>query len=68
MSDYNCGDGWGQWVESFFLLLSSDTKLIKTGNDAHNKVDCVYEGNSKKCLEYQYLRGHYLNQTNPLDY
>jgi len=29
------------WVESSFLLLGDSTKLIKTGNNAHNKADCV---------------------------
>lgn len=49
MSDH----GWGVWLgREIFLLLGTDTKLIKPGNDAYSKTDCVFEGNSKECLEY----------------
>lgn len=43
----------GSWLGTeIFILLSSDTKLIKSGNDACSETDSVFEGNSKECLEY----------------
>lgn len=39
MSDH--GYGVGHVSRENFLLLSRDTKLIKTGNHAYSKTDCV---------------------------